>query len=293
MGRRRQLQALLYGALGGWSALGTGCRGSGVAADKITRIVSTSPSTTEMVFALSRGADLVGRSSYCDHPRDALLIESIGGFADPNLERILALRPTLVCGERGPAGPEFVAALERHGLQTFFPPIDRVDDVARAIEELATKLAVDARGAEVVTALRSTLAGVAASVHERKAPTVVMLFDWKPLVAAGPGSFPDEIVALAGGRNALESGIKYPKLSSEGLLALDPDVIIDGSAGAYSESPAELARTIPGLSALRAALTARLHRLEGTAALRPGPRIGEGVEQVARFLHPGALASPP
>lgn len=284
-GRRGALQALL------WCA--AGCKSASIGADHTARIVSTSPSTTEMVFALSRGDSLVGRSSYCDHPPEAARVETIGGFADPNLERILALRPTIVCGERGPAGPEFVAALERHGLQTFFPPIDRVDDVGLALEELARKLAAEARGVEAVAALRATIEGVRARVRELAPPSVVMLFDWKPLVAAGPGSFPAEIVALAGGESSLKGGTKYPKLSTEGLLALDPDVIIDGSAGAYSERPADIVRTIPGLEALRAAQTARLHRLEGTAALRPGPRIGLGIEQVARFLHPAAFATAP
>jgi iron complex transport system substrate-binding protein len=117
---------------------------------------------------------------------------------------------------------------------------------------------------------------------------VVFLFDWKPLVAAGPNSFPDEIVALAGGDNVVTSGGQYPRLGVEGLLSLDPDVVLDGSADAYPDPPEVLVKQTPGLEALRAAKTGRLHRLASTAALRPGPRIGDGVVEVARLLHPDA-----
>lgn len=220
----------------------------------------------------------------------------IGGFADPNLEKVLALRPTLVCGERGPAGPDFVAALERHGIATSFPPIDRVADVSAAIEALAKKLDASERGLEITRSIHARIEEIGARIEGRAAVRAVMLFDWKPLVAAGPESFPAEIITLAGGTNAVKSGGKYPKIGVEGLLTLDPDLLIDGSAGAYPEPPDVLAKSIPGMEALRAVKTGRVLRLEGTSALRSGPRIAEGIAQVAKLMYPdieGALGGTP
>lgn len=243
---------------------------------------------TEVVFALGRGASLVGRTTFCDYPAEATSVEAIGGFADPNLERILALAPTLVCGERGPAGQDFVNALDRQHIKTFFPAMDHVDDIAAAIAGLGELIDARDRGAELAAKLREDVAAVGARYRDRPRPRAVMLFDWKPLVAAGGDSFPSELLGLAHGENAASSAAgKYPRLSPEGLLSLDPDVLIDGTAGAYSEPALELARSIPGLGALRAVRDARVVRLSTTAALRPGPRIAAGIEELATILHGG------
>ena len=255
------------------------------------RIVSISPSATESVFALGRGGWLVGRSTYCDEPPEALSIPEVGGFADPSLERIVALSPTLVVGERGPAGPRLVEALEGRGIATYFPPIGSLADIEAFLGGLGERL--DARGAaataigrihEATTEVTSSQAGL-------PRPRVLFLFDFQPIVAAGPGSFPDELVTRANATNVVSAGGIYPRLGAEGVLALDPDVIVDGSApGAYAEDPVALLRAIPGLSALRAVRESRVARLEGTAALRPGPRIGEGLRQLARVIR--TLAAP-
>lgn len=255
------------------------------------RLVSTSPSMTELVFALGRGDALVGRSAYCDYPPEAAKVEVIGGFADPSVERIVALEPTLVCGERGPAGPELVAALERVGLKTFFPPLDRVKDITIAIAELGTKIEAQAIARDLSASIDDKLAEIDARVRTRARPKVVMLFDWRPLIVAGPTSFPSEMIALAGGSNAVDDAMKYPTLGPEGLLALDPDWLLDGSGEAYAnEPPMKIAKTIPGLDALRAFRDGRLHRLVGSQALRPGPRIAQGVQQIAELLHAAAFS---
>jgi iron complex transport system substrate-binding protein len=110
------------------------------------RVVSTSPSMTEIVFALGKGGSLVGRSRFCDFPPEALSIPDVGGFADPSVERILALSPTLVCGERGPAGPQLPQALESHGVATFFPEMDDLSSIGKAMVELGKRVDMEAVG---------------------------------------------------------------------------------------------------------------------------------------------------
>ncbi len=241
---------------------------------------------TEVVFAVGRGAALVGRSSFCDYPEEAKSIEAVGGFADPNIERIVALEPTLVTGERGPAGPELSARLESLRIATYFPLIDRVSDIEKAIRELGGKLDAKDAAEKVASELAEKVTAVGRRVASEKRPRAVFLFDFKPLIAAGTDSFPADALALAGAENAVKTGSKYPTLGPEGLLALDPDVIIDGSAGAYAESPEALLRSVTGLAELRALREGRVVRLEGTAALRPGPRIAAGIAELAKIAHP-------
>ncbi len=245
------------------------------------RIVSTSPSMTESVFALGKGASLVGRSSFCDFPAEAESVEVIGGFSDPSLEKVLALSPTLVVGERGPAGQAFVDRLASYGIPCWFPKMDSLDEIKDALRTLGSRLDASAEAEEVVLRIDRDRASIAASAS---APTAVLLFDWRPLVAAGPGTFPDELLRAAGAKNPVVGVGKYPKLSTEGLLALDPDIVIDGSGGMYTESVESLVASIPGLEALRANKQGRLKRLTGTAALRPGPRAGRGVAELASLL---------
>ena len=114
----------------------------------------------------------------------------------------------------------------------------------------------------------------------------VFLFDVAPIVAAGPGSFPAELVREAGGESLITAGGQYPTLDVERLLALDPQVILDGSmdASARSSRIAEL-REAPGWRSLAAVREGRVRAVSASIALRPGPRIGEGLMAVARALH--------
>jgi iron complex transport system substrate-binding protein len=246
------------------------------------RVVSTSPSMTEIVFALGRGTALVGRSRFCDHPPEVLSIPDVGGFADPSIERILALSPTLVCGERGPAGPQLPQALESHGVGTFFPEMDDLTAIGKAMAELGKRIDATAEGERLGLELENAVADVKKKTQDLPKPRVLFLFDFRPLVAAGPGSFPDELLRVAGGRNVIESGEKYPRLGLEALFAADPDVIIDGS-GHGDASPKH--RDVPALETLRAVRDGRLHALASTAALRPGPRLAAGMAELSRLIH--------
>jgi iron complex transport system substrate-binding protein len=132
---------------------------------------------------------------------------------------------------------------------------------------------------------------VGRSAPSARPPRVVFLFDWKPLVAAGEESFPGELLALAGAQNAVRGGGKYPKLGVEGLAALDPDVIVDGSG--HGDGSLDAAAADPALRAVRAVRDGRIRKLTSTAALRPGPRLGEGVEELARLVRDGSAAASP
>jgi len=249
------------------------------------RVVSLSPSTTEAMFAIGAGRHLVGRSQHCDFPPAAATLPSVGGFSAPNIEAIMALRPSLVIGSQGPVGPTIERKLQAHGLATLFPPTHSVADIAKLLTVLGERFDAVDGASRAVTAMEGRIARIRSWVASRPTLSAVMVFDASPIFVAGPGSFGDELLTLAGGKNLVDRGGAYPTIDVERLLTLDPDVIIDAVAvgqGAPASSPLP---SSPGWSALRAVKEGRIRLLRSSAALRPGPRIAEGLADVAQALH--------
>jgi iron complex transport system substrate-binding protein len=258
-------------------------------------VVSLSPSTTEVVFALGAGGCLVGRSRYCDFPPEAIALPVVGGYADPSIEAILALAPALVVGARGPAGPALAEALEAHGIGTFFPETESLDQIEAMIVELGGRLRKETAGRKIVANIESHRRRVRAAVHGAPRIRAVFLFGVGPIVGAGPGSFADNLLTEAGGENVLTAGGPYPSIDIEVLLAKDPEVILDGSSedhGGFADSRIRNLRDAPGWRELRAIRTGRIRLLSGSAVLRPGPRIGHGLVAVAEALQGHNLPPP-
>ncbi|AKT36283.1 ABC transporter substrate-binding protein [Chondromyces crocatus] len=259
------------------------------------RVVSLSPSTTEAVFSLGAGPALVGRSRYCDSPAEAKRLPAVGGYADPNVEAILALQPTLVVGARGPAGPALEETLRAHGVATFFPETESIAQIEQMLLDLGQRLGVEPAATRTVARMHTRCEAVEAAAQGRPRVRVALLFDAGPLVAAGPGGFPDELLRRVGGENVITRGGPYPTLSIEALLALDPEVLLDATEvheGAPGPSRLLALRDTPGFRELRAMREGHIRVLDSATALRPGPRICDGLAAVARAVHGDALALP-
>jgi iron complex transport system substrate-binding protein len=275
--------------VGGLATFLAGCGARSSAPPAKARVVSLSPSTTEAVFAIGAGDRLVGRSRFCDHPPEALGLPSVGGFSDPNIEAILALAPTLVAGARGPAGPTLESTLQAHGVATYFPETESFDQIAAMLAGLGERLGRADEGSAAAARLQLARRRVADAAKALPPPRAVLLFDVAPIVVAGPGGFPDEMMRLARAENLITEGGAYPTIGLERLVALDPDVILDGAtAGTPGPSPLAGKGDAPGWRALRAFAAGRVHTLSSTV-LRPGPRIGDGLQELARAVHGAAI----
>ncbi|WP_437576714.1 ABC transporter substrate-binding protein [Sorangium sp. So ce887] len=285
LGRRAALAALAAVAL-------AACGRRVPAAQGGARVVSLSPSTTEAVCAIGAGAALVGRSRHCDHPPEVLRLPSVGGYADPSIEAIIALSPTLVVGARGPAGPALDETLRGHGIATCFPETESLAQIETMLAELGQRLDAAPGAEQAIGRIRARRQAVEQAVKGMPRVRVAMLFDISPIFAAGPGSFADELLRLAGGENVIVRGGAYPSISVEHLLALDPDVLLDGTGEAGGQGASRLAmlRDALGWRSLRAVREGRVRPLRTDVVLRPGPRIGDGLAAVARALHGDALA---
>lgn len=254
-----------------------------------TRVVSLSPNTTETLFAVGAGNRVVGRSRFCDFPPEARKIPSVGGYIDASLEAILALRPDLVVGARGPAGPSLTEKLNTLGIATFFPPTESMAEIDSMIAELAARVGARDEGARVVEKLRARRAAVVQAVATEPRVRTLLVFSVSPVVAAGPQSFPTEMIGLARGDNVVTSGGSYPTLGVERLLALAPEVVINAAmAGVPGEAGDGIGRDDPGWRELAAVREGRVVAIHDEAVLRPGPRIGDGLATLARAMHPEA-----
>lgn len=251
---------------------------------RIARIISLTPNTTEALFAIGAGELLVGRSRYCDHPAEARRLPSVGGYIDPSLEAILALDPDLVTGARGPAGPGVVRPLEERGISTYFPPTESIDEIESMIVGLAGLVDRAEAGAGLVSDIRAERRKIADSIAGAEKPRVLLVFGTSPIVVAGPGSFPDEMLRLAGATNAITEGVAYPTLGLERILAIDPDLVIN-AAVAESHGSVQLASE-PGWRELRAMKAGQYRAIGDEVVLRPGPRIAEGLAILTRAIHP-------
>jgi len=237
------------------------------------------------MFAIGAAPQLVGRSRYCDYPPQALALPQVGGYVDPNLEAILALKPDLVVGARGPTGEAIRGQLLAHGADAFFPETETLAQIDAMIRELGTRTGHTDEAARTVAAIDAREDAVTRAAGSFPKVRVVLVFGLEPIVVAGPHSFPDEMLARAGGANVVTEGTTYPVLGIERVIALDPDLVLN-AAVAEAHGAQRITREAPGWSEVRAVKEGHVVALTDEAVLRPGPRVAEGLATIARAIHP-------
>lgn len=275
IGRR----AFLLGTVVACTKPGPAARANGM------RVVSLSPSTTEAVYAVGAGERLVGRSRYCDWPKEVLALPQVGGYVDPSFEAILALRPDLVVGARGPAGSAITERLEARGISTFFPQTETFAQIDEMILGVGQRVLRAAEAKAFIARMNDRIRATESRVASLPKKRVLLVFGLEPISVAGPGGFPDEMLKKAGATNAVESGGTYPTLGIERVLTIDPDVVINAAMG-EKNSAERMGKDAPGWGRVRAVREGRLVSIDDEAILRPGPRIAEGLEMLAKAIHP-------
>jgi len=260
------------------------------------RIVSLAPSVTEVLFALGLGDRVAGVTSFCRYPPEAARLPQVGGYLDLNLEAIVGLDPDLVVLIQDHDAAR--ARLDELGVPTLQVDQADLDGILRSIAAIADRCGVADRGHELVAAIRGRLEAVERRVAGLDQPRTLAVVGREAgagsittVWVAGPETFYDDVVRLAGGVNAAEpSPVLYPELSREGLYHVDPDVILDLLADLDERgvSAEAAAADWQQLAALRAVRSGRVHALRHELTVVPGPRVAELVEEVAQALHPEA-----
>ncbi len=245
------------------------------------RVVSLAPSLTEIVFLLGRGGSLVGVTRFCNVPAAASALPKIGGVIDPDIERIVALSPDLVLCTTDGNPRDKVRALEEMGIPCFAVAPQDLDAVFTAIERLGILLGAADRGRAEAEALRLRARLARPPSGDAEKPAVLFVVSTEPIIAAGEGTFMDELVRLAGGRNvAARFSGRYPRLSVEGLVAARPDVIFVAGMSGVERFPPEVTRwkEVPAFR------DGAVITLDGDLVTRPGPRLVSALERVSAAL---------
>jgi iron complex transport system substrate-binding protein len=245
------------------------------------RIVSLTPSATEIVAALGATSQLVGVDEYSKYPPGVDELPEVGSFLAPNLEVIVSLRPTLVIADDIHGQVE--AALRDRGLATVECPMHALPDVKQALRTVGARLGRATQATAAIEAIDRALDEYAAKRPARH-PRVLAIIDREAgglgnLVAAGPGSWIDELIAVVGGDNVLAaSGVRYPKISLEEVLAGDPEVILDLSFAARKSIDRWNQVDVTAVK------TGRVKALADDYLVRPSPRVREALDALAAAL---------
>lgn len=265
-------------------------RSAGVPAP-VARVASLSPGATEILFALGAGDRVVGVSRQCDYPVAAKLEPKVGDFNRPEVGPLAAARPDLVLFTEY-VRPEDLEALERAGLASLVLPAATLGDVVSSVRVLG-ELTGHREGAErVATELGAALAEVSARVGALpldRRPRVYLEVDGphRPY-AVGPGSFMDEVIRAAGGRNAFaDAGAPYFAVTTEDVVRADPEVILIDHPFQYKAGLGKR-EGWGGIAAVRGGRVYDGTDFDIIVLNRPSPRIGEAVREISRLLHPEA-----
>jgi iron complex transport system substrate-binding protein len=249
------------------------------------RVVSLAPSSTELLFALGAGAQVVGRTTWCKYPAAARAVPVVGDGLSPNIEAVAATRPDLVVLYRSPLNETAAAQFARIGIAAVLVKQDRLEDIARAARLLGTLTghgaAADSVAERMGAALRAT-----ETTPGRAVRLAFLVWDNPPMVI-GAGSYLDQLAALAGGVNVFHDlPAASATVSLETIATRDPDVIAFLEDSATSSAPAYATRR--EWQTVRAVRERHFLALPADLFGRPSPRAAEAVAELRRLLQRGS-----
>jgi iron complex transport system substrate-binding protein len=252
------------------------------------RIVSLVPSATEMIFALGGEARLVGRTDFCDHPPAARAKTSVGGMINPSLETLVALKPDLVIITSSGNQRDTFTQLERLRIPLYEVVAERIEDVKDVARRLAVLTGREVAAGPLVDMIDRRVAAVRDAVKPYGRPRVLYVLWPDPLIVPGSRALVTELIDIAGGESLTAADAEdYPRYSLEAAVAKAPEVIVLANHGTRS-GPIALDRW-KRLTSLPAIRTGRVHSVDGNLMHRYGPRVLEGLDQLARAIHPEAF----
>jgi iron complex transport system substrate-binding protein len=252
-------------------------------APRPARIVSLAPNLTEILFAVGAGDRVVADTSYCDYPPEAASRPHVGDTQRPDLERLIALEPDLVIVSTASQLQALSDRLDALGIPTYVSNPRDLDSVIASVERIGEVVGEADAGRRLAASLRDRAAAVTAAVSGRPSPKVFFVVGNPPLITTGHGTFVDDLIRRAGGASiSADQATEWPQFSAETVIARAPDVIVlPTSSHGVGEVPAALAET-------PASRAGRVARVDADLLMRPGPRLVDGLERLARELHPEA-----
>ena len=256
---------------------------------KPARIVSLAPNLTEILFELGLAEQVVAVSSGSDYPPQATEKKKIGTFWQPDPEAIIAAAPDLVLALHFEQQRAVADTLNRLGYRVLTLKIDTIQDLFAAIEKIGTAAGCEPHAHQLTSSIKTRMESLKSQFNSNNKVKVLWVVQAEPLRVAGSGTFISEVLELAGGQNAMKPTLQqYPQIGAEELLACDPQIIVQSAMGtkdldAHQEAAQLFCRRWPGLPAVK---NGRIYVVDPDTTLRLGPRLPQGIQALARSLHP-------
>ena len=252
-----------------------------------TKIVSLAPNNTEVLFALGLGDKVIGVTSYCDYPEEAKTKEIVGDFSGNNLEKIVELDPDLVLIYGG-GNEDDNKILEDAGIKVLGFMPETIEAVMKDIETVGKATGKAKEASELIETMNTKKEEILDKVKGQERVKVFYEIWHDPLMAAGKGSYIDELITLSGGENIAEDAEgAYPQYDLEQLIERNPEVYLTSSD--TEDKTIEFIKSRPGYENISAITNDRIYIFEGNESnimSRPGPRIIEALELVAKSIYP-------
>ncbi|HHV18956.1 MAG TPA: cobalamin-binding protein [Thermoanaerobacterales bacterium] len=262
--------------------------GREVAIEKLPeRIVSLAPSNTEILYALGLEEKIVGVTDYCDYPEAAKNKEKIGGFSEPNIEKIVSVKPDLVVATN--MHQKSVEELEKLNIPSVVLDPKDFDEMFASIEIIGKATGQQDEALTLIKNLKARMENVedvVAKVKLDKRPKVYYEIWPSPITTSGPGTFVDDIIQRAGGENIAKDAQKaYPQYSQEMIIDKNPDFIIFSHHGSSNQSIEDVI-TRQGWENINAIKNKKVFYLDENLVQRATPRLVDGLEKFVEILYP-------
>jgi len=255
---------------------------------KPQRIISLAPSNTEILFALGLDEEIVGITDYCDYPPEKIAQkEKIGGFATPNFEKIVSLNPDIVFATSG-VQKQAVERLEELGVKIYILEAETMENLLIEIKNIGKLTGKSQQAQELIDALEKKIEAVkekVSNIPEDQKPKVFLEIWHDPLWTVPRRTLIYQVVELAGGKHAISIEGDWNQVTTidpESVIDANPDVILLAFEGSDPTSVYELA----GWNAVSAVKNKRVFQIDPDIISRPGPRIIDALEQIAKILYP-------
>jgi iron complex transport system substrate-binding protein len=280
-----------------WMVAGVGVAGlrqgrvnsSAAPSGRAGRIVSLAPNITEILFAIGLGDEITAVTLDSDYPPAASAKPKVGTFWQPDIEAVVAARPSLIITLGFQQQRNLAERLRRIGYNCLTVNIEKISELFDAIEVIGSTAGRQQQAEELISRTKTKLQHLEALICDKPKVRVLWVVQREPLRVAGRDTFVNQMIEMAGGENAIGPTVnKYPPIGSEQVVACNPEVIIEPAMGledieSQRKTTLQYWSRFQNLSAVK---NHRIYVIDGDTVSRLGPRLYEGTEAIARCLRP-------
>lgn len=263
----------------------TDFKGRRIVLDKAPeKIISLSPSNTEILFALGAGAKVVGVTSYCDYPEEAKKVEQVGTFDGPNMELIRKAQPDVVLA--GYIQEEAVKALENMGITVIVTEAESFEAIYKSIEIIGHITGTETKANEIITGMKDKIAEIQEKTKGKEKPEVFYVVWADPLTTAGSKTFINDVIKTAGGINVAEKVEGWANYSTEQLMKDNPEILVAALHSTDRGMNKEDLSRHQIFSKLECVKAGKVYVMpDDNVISRPGPRIVQAIEEMQRVFY--------